>query len=467
MKKFMLISVALFAVIGCYDDSKIREPINEQGRPNMGLSVPCLAWGEDIDVVKDYMSDFELDYSDKMTLVYSGVKSEHLIAYEFEDDKLVAAAMFVDEDVSDIDEILTLLDGYDVLHEYDGTYGEYASSESNTYAEVCKSEKSGEIYWFIGWSEYIVDMDSNTITYLSSDNKAISVNTFDGFGSDLVANQFDKSTNIGTLVFSGPVTSIPDGAFSGASTLKSINLPEGIRKIGMKAFANTGLTSIKIPGSIKSIGSGAFIGCSSLTRVLASDLESWCNINFNWLESNPLYFADELYIDDELVTDLVIPDNISVIKDHTFIGAKCLRTLIVPDSVTCIGNYAFCACSGLTSITIPDSVDSIGDSAFHDCSSLTSITIPDSVVSIGRYAFIYCYNVSDVRIGTGIKNIGNGAFAGCCKYSGCIYIKAVDPPTIEHDICNPEIIIYVPHSSVSQYKSSWSYHADWIKGYDF
>ena len=611
-------------------------------RPNMGLSVPFLSWGEDMGKVKDYMSDFELNYSDKMTLVYNGIKSEHLISYEFEDDKLVAAAMFVKEDMSDIDEILTLLEGYDVLHEYDGTYGEYASSESNTYAEVCKSEKSGETYWFIGWSEYVVDMGSNTITYLSSDNKAISVNTLDGFGSDLVANQFDKSTNIGTLVFSGPVTSIPDVAFSGASTLKSINLPEGIRKIGMKAFANTGLTSIKIPGSIESIGSGAFIGCSSLTRVLASDIESWCNIKFVDKDANPLKFAGKLYIDDELVTDVVIPSSVSVIKDYTFYGAKFLKNITIPDSVVSIGNYAFYNCSGLTSITIPDSVVSIGNyalsycsgltsitipdsvvsigdfafmgcdnlnvvkiedlsawcnidftpsygnplyfadelyinnelvtevvipssvsvikdctfygakflknitipdsvvsigdyafrdcsgltsitipdsvvsignyafykctgltsvtisdsvvsigdyalsycsgltsitipdsvvsigiSAFAECSGLTSITIPDSVVSIGNYAFKYCYNVSDVRIGSGVETIGDSAFYGCLKYSGCMYIKAVNPPTIGDTLCYTYKTIYVPQSSVSRYKSSWSFYADWIKGYDF
>ena len=571
--------------------------VENVGSTDEGLSEPCITWGVDADEVKQYMSGFRLDYSDKTTLIYDGAKAEQIITYEFEDDRLCASAMFVEKDKVTLEEVHAFFDGYEVLHEYDGTYAEFMDPVSNTYAEVSIADKSGVIYYFIGWSEYVVDTGGNTITYLSSNNKAIPVSTFDGFGASLVANQFDKSTNIGKLVFSGPVTSIPDGAFSGASTLKSINLPEGIRKIGIKAFANTGLTSIKIPGSIESIGSGAFIECSSLTRVLASDIESWCNIkfvdedanplkfagklyiddelvtdvvipssvsvikdytfygakflknitipdsvvsigyfafkgcddlnvvkiedlsawcniNFSASYGNPLYFADELYINNELVTEVVIPSSVSVIKDRTFYGAKFLKNITIPDSVVSIGNYAFSECSGLTSITIPDSVDStgnyafykcsgltsitipdsvvsignsafynctgltsitipdsvvsIGDFAFDGCSGLTSITIPDSVVSIGLCAFRYCYNVSDVRIGSGVETIGDNAFYGCLKYSGCMYIKAVVPPKIGDFICYSNETIYVPRSSVSQYESSsWSDYYWIIKGYDF
>ena len=413
--------------------------VESTDRPNMGLSTPYLSWGESVDKVKEYMSDFELDYSDNVTLVYSGLKSEHLISYEFEEEKLVAVAMFVKEDMSTLDEVLTLLEGYDVLHEYDGTRGEYASSELNTYAEVCKSEKSGETYWFIGWSEYVVDEGYNTITYLSSNNKAIPINTLYGFGADIVANRYDNATNIGTIIFTGPVTSIPEQAFSGATTLISINIPGSVTTIGEEAFSGcnklmsvnvpdsvtaigksafyecSSLTSVTIGDSVTTIGGNAFYKCSSLTSVYISDISAWCNISFSDSYSHPFCYANNhnLYLNNELVTDLTIPDSVTSIGSYAFYGCDSPTSVTIPDSVTTIGSSAFSGCDSLTSVTIPDSVTTIGSSAFYGCDSLTSVTIGDSVTTIGNSAFSHCDSLTSVTIPDSVTTIGERAFWDC------------------------------------------------------
>ncbi|MBQ8504823.1 MAG: leucine-rich repeat protein, partial [Clostridia bacterium] len=157
------------------------------------------------------------------------------------------------------------------------------------------------------------------------------------------------------------------------SSLKSVVITGG-SSIGEWAFRDcSSLTSITISDSVTSIGSIAFEGCSSLTNVYITDIASWCNISFSGGSANPLCRADNLYVDNQLVTELVIPD-----------------------SVTSIGNYAFYGCGSLTSITIPDSVTSIGGSAFYNCSSLINITIPDNVTSIGYSAFYNCSSLSSV-----------------------------------------------------------------------
>jgi len=107
--------------------------------------------------------------------------------------------------------------------------------------------------------------------------------------------------------------------------------------------------------------------------VYITDIEAWCKIAFSDVYSNPLRYAEILYLNNELVTDLEIPD-----------------------TVTKINNSAFWGCKTLASITIPDSVTSIGDRAFRDCTSLVSITIPDSVTSIGAYAFYGCTSLKTV-----------------------------------------------------------------------
>ena len=116
------------------------------------------------------------------------------------------------------------------------------------------------------------------------------------------------------------------------------------------------MTNINIPNNVTAIGDNAFEYCRSLKSVYITDIAKWCAIKFSNYYSNPLCHAHNLYLNGELVTDLVIPDN-----------------------VTSIGNYAFYGCSSLTSVTIGSRVTSIGDFALKYCSRLSRINITKSV----------------------------------------------------------------------------------------
>jgi hypothetical protein len=75
---------------------------------------------------------------------------------------------------------------------------------------------------------------------------------------------------------------------------------------------------------------------------------------------------------------------------------KCdpnVTNVVIPDGVTVIRKYAFRYCENLESITIPNSVTFIGDRAFAYCESLESVTIPNSVTFISNEAFYRCANV--------------------------------------------------------------------------
>ena len=175
-----------------------------------------------------------------------------------------------------------------------------------------------------------------------------------------------------------------------------------VTSIGVAAFMNCGLTSITIPDSVTGIGNSAFYNCDSLKGVYITDLKAWCIINFGGPYSNPLHHARNLYLNGQLVTELVIPD-----------------------CVTSIGNYAFWNCTSLTSITIPDSVTSIGDEAFYWCVSLTSVTIGNGVTSIGYLAFYNCYSLTSVTIGNGVTSIGDRAFEDCSSLTSIIIPNSV------------------------------------------
>ena len=167
-----------------------------------------------------------------------------------------------------------------------------------------------------------------------------------------------------------------------------------VTSIGNSAFYDcTGLTSITIPNSVTSIEVGAFDGCTGLTKVnYTGDVKGWLSID---MQSNPLWYAKDIYINDVLLTELIIPEGVTNIPS-TFAGCKSITSIIIPNSVTSIGYSAFSGCTCLTSVTIPNSVTTIGEYAFRNCTGLTSVTIPNSVTSIGNKAFEGCNKLTSV-----------------------------------------------------------------------
>ena len=205
------------------------------------------------------------------------------------------------------------------------------------------------------------------------------------------------SNNLSTYTIHEDTRYIQGRAFANYSRLVSIDIPDSVTTIGYGAFESCiSLTSVTIPDSITTIGNYAFEYCSSLKDVYITDVAAWCNISFGDYYANPLRYATNLYLNGELITELVIPAGVTVIPAYAFYRQSSITSVIIGDSVTSIGYNAFSSCSLLTSVTIPDSVTTIGDGAFHNCSSLTSVTIGDSVTTIGKYAFDYCSKLTSV-----------------------------------------------------------------------
>ena len=187
-----------------------------------------------------------------------------------------------------------------------------------------------------------------------------------------------------------------------------------VTSIGVSAFLNcTDLTSLIIPKSIVSIGENAFNFYSGLTSIHISDISAWCKINFADGGSNPLWYARRLYLNNEEITELEIPNNITTINNWLFYNCSSLTSIIIPNSVISIGESAFSGCCNLTSVTIPNSVTSIGDAAFASCNSLITLNIPNSVISIGESAFIDCSSLPSITLSDNLTSIGYSTFAGC------------------------------------------------------
>lgn len=210
-------------------------------------------------------------------------------------------------------------------------------------------------------------------------------------------------------------------------SLTNVTIPEKFDDYTVSGIGNSvfhgcqNIIELTIPESIKSIGEQVFVYCTGLTSVFyEGDLTSWCNIKFKDYYSNPMVYAAELYIDNELLQgELVIPANINAIKDNAFAGYQKITSVIIPDGVTEIGAGAFNGCMNVADISIPDSVTSIGGYAFC-CTKLTRIEIPGAVTRINEWTFAGCEQLTDIVIHDGITSIGYEAFRSCVSLTSII-----------------------------------------------
>lgn len=202
---------------------------------------------------------------------------------------------------------------------------------------------------------------------------------------------FTLCQNLKKVVIPNTVTSIGYYAFYKCSSLTSICLPESLDIIDYGVFDEcTSLKDVTIPSSIKTIGVYAFDECTELSTVYASDLNSWCQIDFCSITSNPLIYAQHLVIDGEEITDLVIPNSVTDIKPFSFTGYSGLKSVTFPNSVNSIGREAFSYCFNLTDIDFGDGITTIDYRSFFDCENLTNMTLPTSLTYLSHGAFSFC-----------------------------------------------------------------------------
>lgn len=150
------------------------------------------------------------------------------------------------------------------------------------------------------------------------------------------------------------VTTIGKRSFFDCTTLTSVTIPNSVKIIGDKAFRQcSGLTSVTIGNSVSSIGIEAFGMCAALKEVHISDIAAWCNIDFSDSYANPVRLAN-LYLGDELVTDLQIPEGVSLIKLFAFEQVQGIISVKLPSTITHIDADAFYECTDIKDVHIPD-----------------------------------------------------------------------------------------------------------------
>ena len=232
------------------------------------------------------------------------------------------------------------------------------------------------------------------------------------------------------------------GAFSGAGSLKSITLPEGVvidDSVGSLLSDCTSLTSVSLPASVTKISSNMFGGCTSLKSVSAAgpidsigdrafeNCSSLTDIDFQGTLTSIGFSAFQGCASLERVPDL---SSVTEMGSSAFYECKKLQAPVNLSSLESIPAYAFCYtpvtvvgfCNNLKNIDkwafiwstiaapFPETLEKIGDYVFYSGTLPEHLVIPDSVTSIGASAFSNTDGVQDATIGSGLTQIPAGLF---------------------------------------------------------
>lgn len=241
--------------------------------------------------------------------------------------------------------------------------------------------------------------------------------------------------------------------------LENIDLPASIKIIYPKAFLNcTNLRSITLPQGLRKIGLCAFEGCSALEEIIISD-----NGNFKVLDGVLIDKQEKKTVRAEnstKKTDIAIANGIVTVAKRTF-DRSPVRTISIPSTVEKIEENAFFLTmelekfivdgknkvfrsidgvlhdrsgkkivrypQGMSGVSyyLEDSVEEIGCQAFSCVKNLQAITFTGTLKKIGNKAFEFCYNLENFMLPGSVEVIGERAFQYCARLRSAILSRSI------------------------------------------
>lgn len=226
-----------------------------------------------------------------------------------------------------------------------------------------------------------------------------------GFSSSMIPSSVTK---IGDYAFSGI-----DGYY-GNLYLNTLDIPSTITSIGKGAYAYcNSLPSVSIPNSINSIGDSAFFSCRELQSVTISHdiattgtdvFESCENLKTIHYTGSVAKFCEglvhlgntgDIYINDDAIVDLEIPEGVEDIAKYTFAYCQTIKSVSLPKTLKRIHACAFSGyacvidtifCAALVPPIIQDTIYEYGDehyySGFNCNANHTILYVPTEAKSV-------------------------------------------------------------------------------------
>lgn len=214
-------------------------------------------------------------------------------------------------------------------------------------------------------------------------------------------------------------------AFNSMKSLKQIKLPKTLKGLGEGILENCEvLEKVTFPDAATYIGAYALLNETSgyntmLRRTLKGvDLpasitklgkDALRGVGFRTISVGQFTELGEGCLRETNITEVALNNSVKEVPAQAFSGCNRIESATIPSTVEAIGDEAFKSCEKLSSVAFAGQVESIGKEAFSGCKKLTTVCI--NAKHIGESAFASC-NLTSVEIADGAKSIGQLAFSG-------------------------------------------------------
>lgn len=205
------------------------------------------------------------------------------------------------------------------------------------------------------------------------------------------------------------ITEIPNEQFrdhnSRMHNFHQVILPEGLTRIGERAFQSTEVEEVNFPSALKEIAHYAFSGTLLKTALIPESVETIGTYAFEDCHSlvEVSYPAGLAYIPDYCfdrcyhLQAFDLPENLETIGSYAFCDSwSCRLDAKFPKSLKSIGYYSL-AGSAIDTLIVPEGV-SIGERAFNGCSSLEYAELPTTYYKVTYYLFRECSNLKTIKL---------------------------------------------------------------------
>jgi len=214
------------------------------------------------------------------------------------------------------------------------------------------------------------------------------------------AGAFRGCVNLKSITIPNTIKTIEGRTFQFCISLEEIVLPDSIEEIKFEAFVNCyQLTSITIPDSVKTIDNTAFNSCGRLVEII-----NYSDLNFdNYFNKRIVHQGESLIKNVDGFKFITIENTNYLIS---YVGSDEKITLpkyynnstyeLLPYySLAYLTNFGYPSSINVTEVVIPETITVISTALFHETRDLTKITLPKTIANIGE-DFGRETNISDI-----------------------------------------------------------------------